>query len=389
MLWMVLYTHPMLTVVQEMCARIGLVTGDGLGAVIKNRYSKKILLPLAGLLVIANTINIGADLGAMTASMRLIVPQVPFAIITVLFTAFILGSEVLIPYKKYVKVLKYLTLALFAYAITAIMVGGNWKSLLLASFIPKFEFTPDFAMMFVAMLGTTITPYLFFWQASEEAEDEVAEGKIKEISSSEIPRLKKREVRAMKADNAIGMAFSQLFMWFIISTAAGTLYPHGITNIQSADQAASALQPLVQTFPYSGEVAKLIFAVGIIGTGLLAVPVLAGSSAYAMADGFGWKQGLHKKFGQARAFYLVIMVSTLIGLWINFSDINPIRALIYSSVINGVVAVPMIFAILKIANDKKVLGSRTNGPITNLVGCITLIAMGAASAIMFLMWNHL
>jgi len=276
-----------MTVIQEMCARIGLITGNGLTAVIKRRYSKKVVFPLTSLLLIANTINIGADIGAMAASVRLVFPQLPIIVATLSFTVFIVASQVLVPYNKYVKILKYLTISLFAYIITAVIVGGNWNQLLASSIIPHIEFTPAFAMMFVAILGTTITPYVFFWQTSQEAEENVVKGKIKEISednkggSTSIvrPKVSKKEVKMMRSDTAIGMAFSQIIMWAIITTTAGSLHAHNITDIQSADQAAKALQPLVKTFPNAGEIAKTIFALGIIGTGLLAIPVMAGSSA--------------------------------------------------------------------------------------------------------------
>lgn len=401
MLWMALFQYPMMTVIQEMCARIGLITGSGLTAVVKRRYSKKVVLPLTSLLLIANTINIGADIGAMAASVRLVFPQLPIIVATLSFALFIVASQVLVPYRKYVKILKYLTISLFAYIITAVIVGGNWNQLLASSIIPHIEFTPAFAMMFVAILGTTITPYVFFWQASQEAEERVAKGKIKEISEddksgstsiaasniSKTPKISKKEVRLMRSDTAIGMAFSQIIMWAIITTTAGSLHAHNITDIQSADQAAKALQPLVKTFPNAGEIAKTIFALGIIGTGLLAIPVMAGSSAYALSDTFGWKQGLNKKFKQARAFYLVLAASTLIGLWITFSSLDPIKALVYTAVINGVVAVPILVAIMRIANDKRILKDRVNGQISNIIGWATVIIMGVSVAIMFATWG--
>src|ERR687888_295672 len=372
----------MMTAVQEMCARIGVVTGSGLSAVIKQKYSRKIVLPLASLLLIANTINIGADIGAMAASIRLVFPQLPVIVAALLFTAFIILSEVLVPYSKYVKILKYLTISLFAYIATAIIVGGNLNQILAAILIPHIEFTPAFAMMFVAIFGTTISPYLFFWQASEEAEEDVAKHKIKEIGGKGIPRIAKKEIKLMRQDTAIGMAFSQLIMWAIIITTAGSLHSRGITDIQSADQAAKALQPLVMTFPQAGEISKTIFALGIIGTGLLAIPVLAGSSGYALSDVFGWSEGLSKQFKQAKGFYLVIGASTLIGLWINFTNIDPIKALVYSAVINGVIAVPILFAVMKIANDKKILKDNTNSYVSNVIGWLTFAIMGVSVIIM-------
>jgi Mn2+/Fe2+ NRAMP family transporter len=275
-----------------------------------------------------------------------------------------------------------LTLSLFAYIITAAIVGGNPSDLFVATIIPHIELTPEFVMMFVAVFGTTISPYLFFWQTSEEAEEEVKEKKIPEINAG-TPQVTKKEIKIMKADVAVGMFFSQLIMWAIMVTAAGGLHTHGITDIQSSEQAAKALEPVVNSFPYSGQVSKLIFAFGIVGTGMLAVPVLAGSSAYALSDTFRWKQGLSKKFKKARAFYLVIAVSTVIGLWINFSNIDPIKALVYAAVINAVIAVPILFTIMKIANDKNILGERVNGRVTNAIGWITVIIMAVAILIMF------
>ena len=234
MLCLALFQYPMMAIVQEMCARIGLVTGGGLGAVIRKKYSKKIAFTIASIILIANTINIGADIGAMAASVKLLVPQLPVVIATLSFTAFIIVSEVLIPYSKYVKILKYLTISLLAYVATAIIVGGNFKNLLLASIIPHFELTPAFAMMFVAIFGATLTPYAFFWQASQEAEEDVAKHKITEINRvGNSPRISKKEMMLMRSDNAMGMAFSQIIMWAIITTTAGSLHANNITDIQT------------------------------------------------------------------------------------------------------------------------------------------------------------
>jgi len=384
-LWMALFQFPMMAVVQEICARIGLVTGGGLAGVVKKRYSKKIVYPIVSLLLIANTMNIGADIGAMSASVKLVLPDLPIVVVTILFTTLVTCAEIFIPYKKYVTVLKYLTLSLLAYMITAFIVGRNWTEILIASIVPHVEFTPAFAMLFVAIFGTTISPYLFFWHASEEAEEDVTTNKIKNIGEG-VPKIRNKEIKAMRKDVVIGMAFSQIIMLFIIITTAETLHVHGLTDIVTADQAAKALEPLVKTFPHSGELAKIIFALGVIGVGLLAIPVLAGSSAYALSEQFGWKQGLSKKFRQAKGFYLIIAASTVIGLWINFADVDPIKALIYAAVINGVIAVPLLVVIIKVGNDKKILGGRTNGKISNVIGWITVAVMGFAAAVMFLTW---
>ena len=393
MLWLVIFQYPLMTAIQEMCARIGLITGSGLAAIIKKKYSRKVVFPLIGLLFVANTINIGADIGAMSASVRLIFPHIPFIVTTISFAVFILLAQILIPYKKYAKILKYLTLSLLAYVVTAIIVGGNWNNILVASVLPHVEFTPEYAMMFVAIFGTSISPYLFFWQASEEAEEDVDKHKIKEIitdrnsSQNSKPKVAQSEVKLMRVDIAAGIGFSHFIMWAIMLTTAGSLYENGVTDIKSADQAAKALEPLVKSFPNAGQISEVVFAVGIIGTGLLAVPVLAGSAGYALADGFGWKEGLGKKFKDARAFYLVIAVSVVAGLSINFIGIDPIQALIYAAVINGVVAVPILIALMKIANDKKILHDRTNGKLSNILGLITVLIMGVGVVIMFVTWG--
>lgn len=386
MLWMALFQYPMMTVIQEICARIGLVTGSGLGGILKKKYSKKILIPLSGLVLIANTINIAADIAAMGAAVRLLIPQVPIFITTIFFVIFIVGLEIVVPYQKYMKILKYTALSLLSYIITAIIVGGSWSQILTFSVIPHIEIKPEFATMFVAIIGTSISPYLFFWQASEEAEEDVAKQKIKEIGKGN-PEVTKKEIKLMRIDIAVGIAFAELIVWAIVITTAGSLHTHGVTDIQSSEQAAKALEPLVKTFPHAGEIAKAIFAFGIIGTGLLAIPVLAGSSGYILADTFGWKQGLNKKFNQAKAFYIVIAAATSIGLLINFVNIDPIRALVYAAVINAITSIPILFAVLKISNDKNFLKTKTNGKLSNTIGWITFIVMGISVIIMFITWG--
>jgi len=386
MLWMALFQYPMMTVIQEICARIGLVTGSGLGGILKKKYSKKILIPLSGLVLIANTINIAADIAAMGAAVRLLIPQVPIFITTIFFVIFIVGLEIVVPYQKYMKILKYTALSLLSYIITAIIVGGSWSQILTFSVIPQIEIKPEFATMFVAIIGTSISPYLFFWQASEEAEEDVAKQKIKEIGKGN-PEVTKKEIKLMRIDIAVGIAFAELIVWAIVITTAGSLHTHGVTDIQSSEQAAKALEPLVKTFPHAGEIAKAIFAFGIIGTGLLAIPVLASSSGYILADTFGWKQGLNKKFKQAKAFYIVIAAATSIGLLINFVNIDPIRALVYAAVINAITSIPILFAVLKISNDKNFLNTETNGKLSTTIGWITFIVMGISVIIMFITWG--
>ncbi|MGH9973712.1 MAG: NRAMP family divalent metal transporter [Nitrososphaeraceae archaeon] len=382
MLWMTLFLLPTMIVIQEMCARIGLLSGNGLAALIKKKYSAKVVYPISSLLLIANTINIGADLGAMSASIKIIFPGVPFVVTTLLFSVFMIVSEIFVPYDKYVKVLKYLVLSLFAYVLTAIIVGGNLSQIFF-TIIPTINFSSDYAVMFVAVIGTTISPYLLFWQTSEEAEEDVAKHRIKEIGKGK-PKVSPKEIMLMKEDIGIGMFFSQLIMWSIIITSAGSLYFAGISDIQTADQAASSLEPLVKNFPNAGQIAKLIFAFGIIGTGLLAIPVLAASSAFALSDTFGWKEGLEKKFSQAKSFYSVIVASTLIGVWVTFSNVNPIQALILSAVINAVVTVPILFIVLRLANDKKILQDKVNSRFSNIIGWFTFAIMTISVIVMFL-----
>lgn len=382
MLWMTLFLLPTMIVIQEMCARIGLLSGNGLAALIKKKYNTRIVYPISGLLLIANTINIGADLGAMSASVRIIFPDVPLIVTSLLFSVFIIIAEIFIPYHKYVRVLKYLVLSLFAYVITAIIVGGNISQIFF-TIIPSISLSSDYAIMFVAVIGTTISPYLLFWQTSEEAEEDVAKHRIKEIGEGK-PKVSPREIMSMKEDIGIGMFFSQFIMWSIIVTSAGSLYFSGITYVQTADQAASALEPLVKSFPNSGQIAKVIFAFGIIGTGLLAIPVLSASSAFALSDAFGWKEGLEKKFSQAKSFYSVIIASTLIGVWIAFSHINPIQALILAAVINAVVTVPILFIVMRLANDKTILEDKVNSRFSNIIGWFTFAIMTASVIVMFL-----
>ena len=262
------------------------------------------------------------------------------------------------------------------------IVGGNVSEIFF-TIIPKISFNSEYATMFVAVIGTTISPYLLFWQTSEEAEEDVAKHRIKEIGEGK-PKVSPREIMLMKEDIGIGMFFSQFIMWSIIITSAGSLYFGGITNIQTADQAASALEPLVESFPYSGQIAKLIFAFGIIGTGLLAIPVLSASSAFALSDTFGWKEGLEKKFSQAKSFYLVIVASSLIGVGITFSQINPIQALIVAAVINAVVTIPILFVVMRLANDKKILEDKINTRFSNVLGWFTFVIMTISVIVMFL-----
>jgi Mn2+/Fe2+ NRAMP family transporter len=383
-LWLALYMLPLLIAVQEMCARIGLVTGMGIAAVVRRHYSRRVLFATVGLVFAANMLNIGADLGAMAATVHLLIPGAPFLLLLITLSLGILALEVFVPYRSYAIVLKVLALSLFAYVATGLIVGPRGLSLLRATIIPNIQLSPAFLALVVGVLGTTISPYLFFWQASEEVE-ELASGQANgqvpaDASSSGQQRARLlAKLRDLRIDTVLGMAASEVATWFIIFTTGSVLHTHGITNITTADQAAAALEPLVHTFPHAGLLAKVIFAVGIVGVGLLGIPVLAGSAAYAVAEAFHWKEGLAKKFLQAPGFYIVIGTATVVGMLLNLLHINPITALVYSAVINGVVAVPLLVLILLVANNRSIMQTHTNGRLLNGLGIITTLAMAAAA----------
>lgn len=386
-LWLALYLLPFTIAVQEMCGRIGLVTGKGIAGVVRQHYSRWILYTAVALLFIANTINVGADLGAMAESVRLLLPGVPhlFYPLVIIFALGILALEIFIPYHHYARVLKFLALSLLAYVITGLIISPDWRHLLLLTIIPSISLTPQFLTLVVAIVGTTISPYLFFWQASEEVEE--AELHHRRRNGDDEARQEQslgKQLHALRLDTAIGITASAVTFWFIVMTAGSTLYTHSNgkgVQIESAAQAAQALVPLVHTFPYAGELAGMIFALGIVGTGLLAIPVLAGSAAYGIAEAFGWREGLERKFNQARGFYGVIALATLIGLALNLLGINPIAALVYTAVINGIVAVPLLVLILLVANNRAVMGEHTNRPLSNLLGIVATILMAVAAIV--------
>jgi len=375
-LWATVFTYPLMTTVQEMCGRIGLVTGHGLAGVIRRHYSKKLLYGAVFLLVVANTINIGANLGAMAASAKLLI-DLPFAFWLILMTAITLVLEIFVSYKTYVKYLKYLALSLFAYVFSAFVVKVDWIEVLKSTFIPYVEFSKQYIMNIVAFLGTTISPYLFFWQANEEVEDEIAHHKLRR-SGIGVPRVTPKDLSHLRMDTAVGMLFSNVVSWFIIVTTGATLYKNGIHTIGSAQDAALALRP------FAGDFAFLVFAIGIIGTGLLAVPVLSGSASYAVAETFEWKAGLYLKLKKAHGFYGVITIATLLGLLINFVGINPIAALYYTAVINGIIAPPLLIFILIIANNGKIMRGRVNNKLQNFLGLFAILVMSASALLLLL-----
>ena len=381
-LWTALYMLPFMIAVQEACARIGLVTGKGIAAVVKERYSKPVLYGVIGLVLVANTINIGADIGAMAASAQLLLPGVPFIVLTLVFTATILILEIFTNYKVYSKILKWLALALLSYPITVFIVHQNWPAVLKATFVPHIEFSFAFLFIITGVFGTTITPYMFFWEASQEVEEEQAKGMIQNGK----PRIHWQNIRTMRQDNTAGMIISEITTWSILLVGAAVLHNSGIKDIRNASDAAKALEPLVHSFPQAGFLAKLIFSIGIIGLGLLAVPVLSGSAAYAVSEAFNWNASLDMKLRSAHGFYGVITISTLIGLTINFIGIDPVKALVYTAVLNGVAAVPLLFIITRIAADGKIMGKHKTGWLGQTLLWITFVVMaGAALSLCFML----
>lgn len=379
-LWTALYMLPFMMGVQEACARIGMVTGKGIAAIVKENYSKKVLYSVVGLVVVANVINIGADIGAMAAAARLIIP-LPLVVWTLIFTASILILEIYTSYKVYARILKWLALSLLAYPITVFIVQLPWLTVLKATFIPHIEFSFAFFFIITGVLGTTISPYMFFWETSQEVE----EVKEKKWFRKGVPRISKRKIHAMRIDNNAGMIISEITTWSILVVAGTVLHNSGVTDINTAADAAKALEPLVHSFPHSGYLSKLIFSIGIIGLGFLAVPVLSGSAAYAVSEAANWESGLNLKLKKAHGFYGVITIATLIGLIINFIGINPVKALVYAAVLNGIAAVPLIFFIIKISVSQKIMGEYKSGLLSKIILWTTFLAMGSAVIAMFYM----
>ena len=365
LIWLSLFSFPFMAVVQEMCARIGLITGTGLAANIKKHYSKKILYLCTALLLFANVFNIGADLGAMAKGTQLIFPIFPFAFLILLFAAFSLFLQIFISYKKYAKYLKYLTFILFAYVISAFSVKINWGEVIHSTVIPSFHLSKGIVILICAAIGTTLSPYLFFWQSSQEVEEEILKGEKTEAMRR--ANNGQEDIHKMRIDVWSGMFVSNLVMFFIIAACAATLFANGITNITTASDAAIALRP------FAGDFAFTLFALGILGTGLLAIPVLAGSASYAISESFGWRTGLYRKLKQATSFYGVIIVAMLFGIILNFIGLDPIKALIYAAVLNGVISPFMIFFIVHLSGDKEVMGNFKNKKITNIFGWLTFI----------------
>jgi NRAMP (natural resistance-associated macrophage protein)-like metal ion transporter len=362
-LWTSLLTLPLMIAVQEMCARIGLVTRKGLTAVIRLYYPKPVLWLIVLVSFPAIILNIGANLSGMGAVANMLLPDIPAPVFNILFGISITYITIALPYARIANILRWLCLSLLCYMIVPFLTRTDWPQVLKHSLIPEIRWDRDFILIIVALLGTTISPYLFFWQTSMEVE-EAREHRLV---------VNKRVMDSMQQDVRVGMFFSNLVSFFIILTAGSVMFPAGIQNISTVQEAAMALRPL------AGDMSYLLFSVGVIGTGLLSIPVLAGAMSYMVSEAFGWKEGLNKKFHQARGFYGVMVVSILSALLINFSGLSPMRALILTAVVYGVMAPVVIAIILHICNNRLIMGDRVNGKWSNLFGWSALLLMSAAA----------
>lgn len=377
-LWTAAALLPFMVAIQEACARIGAVTGKGLAAVVKENYSKKILYTMVLLIVVANTINIGADLGAMGAAAQLIIP-IPFGVLVLFFTALILVLEIFVSYKTYAKILKWFALSLLSYPLTLFLVHQPWGELLKATFVPHIEFNFAFLFIITGVFGTTISPYMFFWQASEEVEEE----REKHMIHDGKPSMTKQFMHRLRLDTFFGMLSSEIATWAIIVVAATVLHANGVFDIRTAADAAKAIEPLVHTFPNAGFLAKLIFSTGIIGLGLLGVPVLSASASYALSETLSLKEGLNLKLKKAHGFYGIITIATIVGLAINFIGIDPMKALVFTAVFSGVAAVPLIFIIALVARNKKIMGEYRSGILSNAFVWATFVLMALSAILLF------
>jgi len=364
-LWSALIAFPLMAAIQQMCARIGLVTSHGLTGALKENYPRPVLYLMLLFSFPAIVMNIGADIAGMGAVGNLLFPSIDATYFSVLFTIVLLGLIIYLPYQKIASTLKYLCIVMLVYFIVPFLYKQDFAQIFKATFIPTLKFDKEFMGILVGILGTTISPYLFFWQASIEVEERNKSKKHLIVN--------KKVIHDINEDVDFGMAFSGFVMYFIILTAGTVLYNGGVHRIDTVEQAASALKPL------AGNLAYLLFAVGIIGTGLIAIPVLSGSLSYIITETFGWEQGLDKKFHEAKAFYVIIAISLLLGLSLNYIGISPIKALIYTAILYGLTAPVLIAIILHISNNKKVMGKFTNSRISNILGFTALIIMTAAA----------
>lgn len=376
-LWTALVTFPMVAAVQFICAKVAMVTGEGLGCVLRKHYSRGIVYTATLALLLANTINAGADLGAIAAALNLLIP-IRISLLIVPIAALILALQVWGSYRFIASVFKWLTLSLLAYIGAAFFAHPNWREVLHATAVPSFHWDSHFFSLFVAILGTTISPYMFFWQASQEIEEEIARGAT---CLADRKGATEQELRNAALDVNVGMLFSNVVMYFVILATGATLFKTGHHDVQTARDAAEALRPLAGSF------AEMLFAFGIVGAGVLAVPVLTGSAAYAVAEALKWRRGLDKKPGRAPSFYTLIAVSTLVAILINFAGINPMSALFWTAILNGFVAPPLLVLLMLVSNNAKVMGHRVNGRGLNLLGWMTTVVMFSAAVGLIWTWK--
>jgi NRAMP (natural resistance-associated macrophage protein)-like metal ion transporter len=367
--WTMLFTYPLMAAVQMISARVGRTTGRGIAGNLRVHYPAWILQWVVALLLIANTINLGADLGAMADASRLLLPA-PAWLFIVLFAAICVYMQVFLQYTRYVAVLKWLTLALFAYFAAIVTIHIDWRDLASGLFLPKFDKAKEYLTTIVAVFGTTISPYLFFWQAAEEVEDIKAYPHRNDLVDA--PEQGRAALRRIEVDTLVGMAFSNLVALAIMVTTAATLHKNGVTSIETSAQAAEALRPI------AGQFAFLVFALGIIGTGLLAVPVLAGSGAYALGEARRWPTGFSRNWQEAKAFYATVALATLVGMVMNFSGLDPIKALYWSAVLNGIVAVPVMVMMMMMASRSDIMGRFVVAGALKWLGWIATAVMAAA-----------
>jgi NRAMP (natural resistance-associated macrophage protein)-like metal ion transporter len=373
LIWLSAVTFPLMGVVQEMCARIGMVSGRGLAANIKLYFPRPLLISTTILLFIANTFNIGADLGAMAEATKLVFPSLNGGMLVVGFTVFSLLLQIFTNYKTYAQYLKWLTIILFSYVFAAFAINLDWSTILYHFVVPHISFNRETLLLVAAILGTTISPYLFFWQSSQEVEEREGRKNFNSKKQELVDEITPSDMASMRIDVWTGMFVSNLVMFFIIAVCSATLFANGITNISTAADAAAAL------LPFAGKGAYLLFALGIIGTGLLAVPVLAGSASYALAETMDWKEGLGRKFQEAQAFYGVLAASMIVGLLLNFIGLDPIKALIYSAIANCIVAPIVLIFVVLLSNNKALMGKWSNGRISKVVGWLLIGIMSAVA----------
>lgn len=372
-LWVAAWTYPFMVAIQEICGRIGMVTGRGLASVLREHYSRRVLFVAVALLMVANIVNVGADLGAMAATGQMLV-HIPFLAWLAVIVGISLLLQIFVPYPAYARFLKYASLSLLAYVMAAFVIHHPWwPTVAVSAFVPHVEWSRDYVLNIVAVLGTTITPYCFFWQADQEAEEDYARGRM-QFYGKGVPAVHDRDIRNMRVDTTVGMGFSNFVQFFIILTCASTLHQAGVFSVDTPDQAAAALRPL------AGDFAFLLFAIGIIGVGFLAVPTLTGSASYALSEALGWKAGLGYSFREARAFYVVIALATIVGVALNFIGIPPFRMLYYAAAVNGVLAPPLMALITLVGNNRSIMGEHVNKRFANVMGWAMVMIMGVCAA---------